>query len=177
MPLAACQSAPGAGVACRGGDVSLSSPRTPSPITSGALNSCRSPGCLSQGPPGCRVTAPGATVRNPQHPEHGSCCAHPAPAPALHPRTPGLGVLCIHSTGYQSIPPAMPIAHPGLIQGAQSPPSPMGMLVLGLPAKISRVDTQNVQSCASPPRPHRHMGLNNLDLFPRGRGLQQGLIH
>lgn len=79
------------------------------------------------------------------------------------------------NTRHRSIPPAVSSTHP-----AADPESlvPLGMPVPQLAWKISRVGTQNGQRCLSPRhalRPHRHTGINNLDLFPGG--VQQGLIH
>lgn len=176
MPLAACQSAPGAGMARRGGDVSLSSPRPPSPITSGALNSCRSPGCLSQGPPGCRVTAPGATSRNPQHPEPRSCRAHPALAPSLRPGTPGWGlrVSAAPGTAASHQPPPSPTR--GCSREPRFLPVPRGCWCS---ARLQKPPALAPKTCSCV-RPHVVLtgtwGLTILTYFPGG-GLQQGLIH
>jgi len=52
------------------------------------------------------------------------------------------------------------------------------MSVLSLPGKSPVLAPKTgsvVYPRVVPPRPHRHMGINNLDLFPEG--VQQGLIH
>lgn len=188
MPLAACRPPLGAGLARRGGDAQ---PYLPSPITSGALNSCRSPGCLSQGPPGCRVTAHGAAGRCPSHPAPRGCwqrraassrCMHPAPtpAPSMHwgtfgdPRAGGFVYLHYKaegwelSTGHRSIPPAVPSTH-----SAADPESlvPLGMPVPSLPGKsptlapkTGSVVYPHVMRCI----PTGTWGLTILTYFPGG---------
>lgn len=148
-------------------------PRPPSPITSGALNSCSSPGCLSQGPPGCRVTAHGAAGTHPMYPAPcgrrrsraaGSRCMHPppTPAPCMHrgtSGTPRLAVSCVHSTrlegwglstGHRSIPPAVPLTH-----AVADPESPVPSWCHGdadaqVAWKISSAGIQNGQRCLPP---------------------------
>ena len=201
MPLAARWPPPGAGTARRGGDVAPSSPHPLSPITSGALNSCRSPGCLSPGPPGCRVTAHGAAGRHPPHSAPRGCrqsraagsrCMHPPPPPAPCTHcgtwgTPRLGVLCVHSMRLRagSSAPGIGASHqrcpsptPWLIRRARSLCGTVGMLMLRSPGKSPALAPKMrsvVYPHVVPRRSHRHMGINNLDLFPRG--VQQGLIH
>lgn len=135
------------------------------PITSGALNSCHSPGCLSQGPPGCWVTAPA-----PMGPHH-------QPWPRGTCGTPGLEASCAHgarlragsvgaSLQWRPSPGSCPIPR------ARSLRSAVGMrMLLSSPGKRPSLAPKMgsvVYSSVELPRPHWHMGINNLDLFPWG---------